>query len=224
VQDNAGTISPDADSHSATDINLDTTETNPKSNSESVIDRDLYGYEHKEGLELVKKMMAHAWKGYKTYAWGHDELKPISKTARDWMSNRGLAASLIDSLDTLYIMGMKTEFEEAVEYLLKDVDFDQDLDVSFFETTIRCLGGILSAYDLSKDQRLIPKAVDIADRLLKAFNSPSGLPYSKINLATGRGSFGWSSDLILAEVGSVQLEFGYLSDLTGNPVYKEKVT
>ena len=129
-------------------------------------------------------MMKHAWKGYQNYAFGSDELKPISKTKRNWMSGSGLAATLIDSLDTLKIMGMEDEFQEAVEYAVNKVDFDQNTMVSFFETTIRIVGGFLSAYHLDgeRDKRLLNKAKEVADRLLPAFETGSGFPRAQINL------------------------------------------
>ena len=96
--------------------------------------------------------------------------------------------------------------------------------MSFFETTIRDLGGLLAIYGLTKDKVFVDKARDLGDRLLPAFNSPSGLPYSLIDLSTGRGSGqSWNSgNHILAEIGTVQLEFKYLSEVTDNPVYAEK--
>ena len=127
-------------------------------------------------------MMKHAWSGYEKYAFGSDELKPISRTARNWISHEGLAATLIDSLDTLKIMGLDSEFDRAVDHLLSRVNFDQDADVSFFETTIRVVGGLLAAYDLSQDKRLVKKAAEVADRLMPAFEGQNGLPHAIVNL------------------------------------------
>ncbi len=129
-------------------------------------------------------MMRHAWKGYKDFAFGSDELKPISKTSRNWMSGSGLAATLIDSLDTLKIMGMEDEFREAVDYAVNKVNFDQSARVSFFETTIRIVGGLLAAYHLDgeQDKRLLDKAKEMADRLMPAFDTPHGLPRPQVNL------------------------------------------
>ena len=129
-------------------------------------------------------MMRHAWKGYRTFAFGSDELKPISKTRRNWISGEGLAATLIDSLDTLKIMGMDEEFKEAVEYAVTKVNFDQNSQVSFFETTIRVVGGFLAAFHLDgeKDRRLLIKAKEVADRLLPAFETSLGFPRAIVNL------------------------------------------
>ena len=100
------------------------------------------------------------------------------------MSGSGLAATLIDSLDTLKIMGMEEEFQEAVEYAVNKVDFDQNTMVSFFETTIRIVGGLLSAYHLDgeRDKRLLDKAKEMADRLLPAFDTAMGMPRAQVNL------------------------------------------
>lgn len=176
-----------------------------------------------QGMTFVKNMMRHAWGNYVKYAWGMDEIHPISKTGKNWLGSRGLAATIIDSLDTLYIMGMFQEFERAKEYVVTKLDFNVPVAVSFFETVIRVVGGLLSAYDLSGDYALVEKAIEIADRLLPAFDTGTGIPRGLIDLSTG-ASWGhsWAAGSILAEYGSIQLEFKYLSDVTGNKKYEEK--
>ncbi|EPZ35239.1 glycoside hydrolase [Rozella allomycis CSF55] len=180
----------------------------------------------------VEEMIKHAWSGYSSFALGSDELRPISKTSRNWMTKSGFAATLIDSLDTLWIADMKTEFYDALEEV-KKINFDQNDSTSVFETCIRILGGLLSAYDLSGEKVLIEKAIEIADRLLPAFDSPSGIPSGLINLHTYKsinylisgetGKQPWLGDAVsLAEIGSLQLEFTFLSEITGIQKYKEK--
>ncbi|EDO26074.1 predicted protein, partial [Nematostella vectensis] len=88
----------------------------------------------------------HAWKGYKQFAWGHDELKPISKSFSEWF-NIGL--TIIDSLDTMLLLNLKDEFREARDWVANSLSFDKNVDVNLFEVTIRVLGGLLSAYHLS---------------------------------------------------------------------------
>ncbi|KAF3672994.1 Mannosyl-oligosaccharide 1,2-alpha-mannosidase MNS2 [Capsicum annuum] len=253
--------------------------------------------------EKVKDAMRHAWSSYEKYAWGHDELQPQTKNGVD--SFGGLGATLIDSLDTLYIMGLDKQFQRAREFVYVDVpsstfilfagdpplhtifmvvfgnithvffvlflnwglgkgkwrrglqggelnphpnkvkiqslllvltrtdgrwvanslDFNKDYDASVFETTIRVVGGLLSAYDLSGDKLFLDKAQDIADRLLPAWNTPTGIPYNIINLSHGnphnhRWTAGYS---ILADSASEQLEFIALSQRTGDPKYQQKV-
>ncbi|KAK1303943.1 Mannosyl-oligosaccharide 1,2-alpha-mannosidase MNS1 [Acorus calamus] len=173
--------------------------------------------------EKVKKAMLHAWNSYVTYAWGNDELQPQSKNGAD--SFGGLGATIVDSLDTLYIMGLHEEFQKAREWVANSLDFNKDYDASVFETTIRVVGGLLSAYDLSGDKVFLEKAKDIGDRLLPAWDTPTGIPYNSINLAYGRPhNHGWAGgDSILADSGTEQLEFIALSQRTGDPKYQEKM-
>ncbi|KAL8458852.1 hypothetical protein ACS0TY_036381 [Phlomoides rotata] len=171
----------------------------------------------------VKDAMLHAWSSYEKYAWGHDELQPQSKNGVD--SFGGLGATLIDALDTLYIMGLDEQFQRAREWVAQSLDFNKNYDASVFETTIRVVGGLLSAYDLSGDKLFLEKSKDIADRLLPAWNSPSGIPYNIINLIHGNAhNPGWTGgDSILADSGTEQLEFIALSQRTGDPKYQQKV-
>ncbi|KAL3528500.1 hypothetical protein ACH5RR_007822 [Cinchona calisaya] len=173
--------------------------------------------------EKVKDAMIHAWSSYEKYAWGQDELQPQTKNGVD--SFGGLGATLIDSLDTLYIMGLDEQFQRAREWVANSLDFNKNYDASVFETTIRVVGGLLSAYDLSGDKIFLEKAQDIADRLLPAWDSPSGIPYNIINLARGNPhNPQWTGgNSILADSGTEQLEFIALSQRTGNPKYQQKV-
>uniref|UniRef100_A0A3P8TLN9 alpha-1,2-Mannosidase n=1 Tax=Amphiprion percula TaxID=161767 RepID=A0A3P8TLN9_AMPPE len=172
-------------------------------------------------LEAVRDAFRHAWKGYKDHAWGHDELKPISKSFSEWF---GLGLTLIDSLDTMWIMGLKEEFAEARRWVEKELSFDKNVDVNLFETTIRILGGLLSCYHLSGDQLFLEKAKDLGSRLMPAFKTPSKIPFSDVNIGKGTAHPPrWTSDSTLAEVTSIQLEFRELSRLTQEPQYQEVV-
>jgi mannosidase alpha-like ER degradation enhancer 2 len=168
--------------------------------------------------QRVKDEMRHAWQGYKQYAWGHDALKPLSKTPHDWYEH-SLLMTPVDALDTLVLMGLKDEANEARELIATRLDVDQDMYVQNFEITIRLLGGLQSAYELTGDQRLLAKAQDLGQRLLPVFDSPTGMPYTHVNLHTGKVRGKVSNP---AETGTLLLEFGMLSRLTGNPVYFEK--
>ncbi|XP_041816193.1 endoplasmic reticulum mannosyl-oligosaccharide 1,2-alpha-mannosidase isoform X1 [Chelmon rostratus] len=172
-------------------------------------------------LEAVRDAFRHAWKGYKDYAWGHDELKPISKSFGEWF---GLGLTLIDSLDTMWIMGLKEEFAEAKNWVEKELSFNKNVDVNLFETTIRVLGGLLSTYHLTGDQLFLEKAKDLGSRLMPAFKTPSKIPFSDVNIGKGTAHPPrWTSDSTLAEVTSIQLEFRELSRLTQEPQYQEVV-
>ena len=157
-----------------------------------------------------------AWKGYTESAWGRDTLKPISKTGEDWF---GLGLTLIDGLDTMWLMGMKKEFAAAREWVATNLHpATTQQPVNLFETTIRVLGGLLSSHALSGDPIFLTKAIELGERLLPAFKTPSGIPYSDVNLARGTASSpsGRSS---LAEVTTIQMEFKYLAYLTNRSVF-----
>jgi mannosidase alpha-like ER degradation enhancer 2 len=168
--------------------------------------------------ERVRQEFLHAWNGYKQYAWGHDELKPLSKGSHDWYGV-SLYMTPVDALDTMILMGLKDQANEDRELIATKLSFDQDVYVKNFEITIRMLGGLLSSYQLSGDKRLLALADDLGNRLLPVFNSPTGMPYVNVNLKTGavRGE-----ETNPAEVGTLLLEFGTLSKLTGKPVYYDK--
>ncbi|XP_017281026.1 endoplasmic reticulum mannosyl-oligosaccharide 1,2-alpha-mannosidase [Kryptolebias marmoratus] len=170
-------------------------------------------------LEAVRDAFRHAWKGYRDHAWGHDELKPVSKSFGEWF---GLGLTLIDSLDTMWIMGLKEEFAEARNWVEKELSFEKNVDVNLFETTIRVLGGLLSCYHLTKDQLFLEKAKDLGSRLMPAFKTPSKIPFSDVNIGTGTAHPPrWTSDSTLAEVTSIQLEFRELSHVTQDPQYQD---
>jgi hypothetical protein len=168
--------------------------------------------------ERVRAEFLHAWRGYKQYAWGHDDLRPLTKTHHDWYEQT-LLMTPVDSLDTMIIMGLKDEAAKTREYIVKNLSFDKDIYVQNFEITIRHLGGLLSAYQLTGDKRLLALAEDLGTRLLPAFNSATGLPYRFVNLKTGKVR---DPDTNPAESGTLLVEFGTLSKLTRKPVFYDK--
>lgn len=128
----------------------------------------------------VKRTFVSDWEAYKRYAWLKDALAPISGGFRDQFS--GWAATLVDSLDTLWIMGLRDEFDEAVEAVAK-IDFGQSTSsrVNTFETNIRYLGGLIAAYDLSKREALLVKAVELGDLIYAAFDTENRMPVDFID-------------------------------------------
>src|SRR2546427_7119656 len=100
----------------------------------------------------VRAEFLHAWNGYKKYAWGHDDLKPLSKTYHDWYA-QSLLMTPVDALDTMILMGLKDEAKHTREYIDQNLSFDKDIEVQNFEITIRLLGGLLSNYQLTGDRR-----------------------------------------------------------------------
>jgi Glycosyl hydrolase family 47 len=166
----------------------------------------------------IRREFLHAWNGYKQYAWGHDQLRPLSETYRDWYGT-SLYMTPVDALDTMILMGLKPEASEDRALIDKNLSFDRDIYVKNFEITIRMLGGLLSSYQLTHDKHLLALAEDLGNRLLPVFNSPTGMPYVYVNLKTGavRGA-----ETNPAEVGTLLLEFGTLSKLTGKSIYYDK--
>lgn len=157
------------------------------------------------------------------------------------MTPKGMGWIIVDALDTLMIMNLTSRLSHAREWIEMSLDYEQDQDVNTFETTIRMLGGLLSAHYLSdgvldlgpmdsEDQGslgedlYLEKASDLADRILGAFESSSGIPFASINLKESKGipahdNGGASST---AEAASVQLELKYLAMLTGEKTYWER--
>lgn len=168
-----------------------------------------------EECAKIKDAMRHAWNGYKTYAYGYDALKPISKTGRNWYGT-SFCMTPVDAFDSFILMGMKEEAAEAREIVLSKLSFDVDEDVQLFEVSIRLLGGLLSSYELDGDPKFLALAEDLARRLLPAFRSPTGMPWRFVNLKTGKVRDSLSNP---AEIGTYLLEFGRLTQLTGDSVF-----
>eukprot|EP00108_Taenia_solium_P011562 TsM_000301700 transcript=TsM_000301700 gene=TsM_000301700 len=190
-----------------------------------------------------KEMFFHAYNNYMKFAYPADELMPLTCKGRyrDRESPRGtvdealgnFSLSLIDSLDTLFLLGEFDEFERAVLRVIHDVSFDQNVDVSVFETNIRVLGGLLGGHvsvlalkenDPSRISwykgQLLDMAVDLGNRLLPAFNTSTGLPFPRINLHTGK-----PLPLLhtcTACAGTLILEFAALSRFSGNSIYETR--
>ncbi|KAF2838594.1 glycoside hydrolase family 47 protein [Patellaria atrata CBS 101060] len=174
----------------------------------------------------VKEAFLHSWNGYRQFAWLKDELSPVSNGSRDPFC--GWAATLVDSLDTLWIMGLKEEFQEAVN-AVANIDFTTSIrfDIPIFEATIRYLGGLLAAYDISgRDQKiLLDKAVEIGDIMFGAFDTPNRMP---VTFYTWKPTFASqphraSTRVVLAEIGSLTMEFTRLAQLTKEPKYFDAV-
>ncbi|KAI8341348.1 glycoside hydrolase [Chlamydoabsidia padenii] len=175
-----------------------------------------------EKQQAVKNAFVFAWQGYRNYSWGFDENRPVTNSPVN--TRNGWGATIVDSLDTLYIMGLKDEFKEARDYVAA-IDWSNTQDhVQVFETCIRYVGALLSAYDLSHDTIFITKTVELVDRLLPAFTeSPTGIPYQYVDFKTGKAvKSNWPEGAsCLAELGTVQLEFTRLSQITGNWKYHD---
>ncbi|KAJ6485633.1 glycoside hydrolase [Mycena sanguinolenta] len=171
--------------------------------------------------QKVRDAYIHAYSSYKQDAWEWDELKPLTG-GRDNNFN-GWGVSVFDSLDTMWIMGLHELFHEGLEIVEKTKFFiPPEKYVPFFETIIRYLGGLLSAYALSGEPILLQKADQLGASLLPAFDTPSGLPMFAVNPMTGATRYGWTGAVLWSEALSNQMEYKYLAYLTGRPEYFEK--
>ncbi|KAJ1831172.1 hypothetical protein LPJ63_004463 [Coemansia sp. RSA 2711] len=164
----------------------------------------------------VRAAMQHAWGGYRRFAFGRDELQPLTQTGNDRWGNWSI--TLLDSLDTLRLMRL-AEYDEAKRHV-QHVDFGRSPDgfkVNVFEMIIRALGGLLGAYELDGDPMLLRKADECAQTLVRAFGTPTGLNYALMDV----NDRGWTggSRVSLAEAGTMQLEFKQLARLTGRREY-----
>jgi hypothetical protein len=171
-----------------------------------------------EYAEKVKQEFLHSWNAYKKYAWGNDQLKPLSKTFRNW-HDESLLMTPVDAFDTMILMGLKEESNETKELIFNKLSLDKNISVQNFEITIRLLGGLISAYQLDGDKRFLDLAEDLGNRLLPVFNSKTGMPYRYVNLQNGELRDSINNP---AEIGTLILEFGMLSKLTENSVYYDK--
>ncbi|KAL8760332.1 MAG: hypothetical protein Q9199_000114 [Rusavskia elegans] len=177
-------------------------------------------------LETIKKTFAFSWDGYRKNAWMQDELSPVSGKYRNPFC--GWAATLVDSLDSLWMLGMKAEFEEAVEAVRK-LDFTTSIrnDLPLFEVTIRYLGGLVAAYDLSgsKYKILLDKAVELAEVLMGAFDTPNRMPmtYYLWKPTFASQPHRAKTRVVLAEIGSLSMEFTRLAQITKETKYYDAI-
>lgn len=175
---------------------------------------------------VVRKEFERVWESYRKFAFGQDELKPVTGEAQE--SFGGWGATLVDSLDTLWIMGLKEEFKEAVEAVVA-IDFGKSgtKTISVFETTIRYLGGLLSAYDLSKEPALLEKAIQLGEMLYRAFDTTNNTPLNYLDIEKTKMLDRQEADaeynICFACIGSLTMEFTRLAQITSQPKYYDVV-
>ena len=177
-----------------------------------------------ERLAAVKESFVHTWEGYKASSWMRDELAPV--TGGFLTSFGGWAATLVDTLDTLYIMGLEDELATAVE-AVSHIDFtttEADM-LNIFETTIRYIGGFLGAYDLSNGKYpiLLEKAKELGEILYSAFDTRNRMPVTRWYWKEATKKQEAGENTLIAEIGSLTLEFTRLSQLTGDPKYYDAI-
>ncbi|KAE9619141.1 hypothetical protein Lal_00047903 [Lupinus albus] len=197
------------------------------SHTKTTLSDSVTPHEAKQLRDEVREMFYHAFNGYMDNAFPLDELRPLSCAGEDTLG--GYALTLIDSLDTLALLGDRQNFAASVEWIGKNLRFDINKTVSVFETTIRVIGGLLSAHLIavddatgmrvpSYDNQLLNLAEDLARRLLPAFDTPTGIPFGSVNLLHGVDKHE-SKITSTAGGGTLTLEFGVLSRLTNDPIF-----
>ncbi|ODQ62068.1 glycoside hydrolase family 47 protein [Wickerhamomyces anomalus NRRL Y-366-8] len=180
------------------------------------------GRKVQDKLNSIKEAFRSSWSTYKKHGYGHDEVRPISHKASDPFN--GWSSTIIDALDTLWIINEKEEFAEAVNFIEK-INFKQSFreDIPIFENIIRILGGLIGGYDLSNEQILLNSAVEFADFLIEAFDTPNHMPLLYYRWQDEMPNRLASREACLAEVGSLTLEFSRLTQLTGDNKYYDAV-
>ncbi|KAF8068873.1 glycoside hydrolase family 47 protein [Lyophyllum atratum] len=173
-----------------------------------------------QNRDAVVEIFTISYEAYRTHAFGHDDLLPLSNKSDD--SRNGWGATIVDAMSTMHIMGLDNYFAEAVDFASK-IDFSSaknGASVSVFETTIRYLGGLLSAYELSdrKYPALLNKAKEVADKMAFAWVGGNDVPYGHMNFATNAPDPASSN---IAEAGTLTMEWATLSKYTGNDTYRQ---
>ncbi|GGM35657.1 hypothetical protein GCM10012275_03630 [Longimycelium tulufanense] len=171
-----------------------------------------------EAAADVRREVRWAWRQYVERAFGHDQIKPVSGGHEDFFARgKSVGLTIVEALDTFWLMGLDRELEQALEWIERNLRFDIDAPFQVFETNIRMVGGLLAGYHCTGRDRLLELAVDLGDRLLPAFTrSPTGIPYRFVNLTTGTVS---APQTNLAETGTYIAEFGMLSRWSGQQKY-----
>jgi mannosyl-oligosaccharide alpha-1,2-mannosidase len=167
----------------------------------------------------VRAEMAWAWRNYVELAFGQDQIKPVSGGAEPFLLPNGpsLGLTIVEALDTLYLMQLDSELEAGVRWIEKNLHFDIDAEVQVFETNIRMVGGLLAGWLATHNRTLLSLAHELAERLLPAFTkSPTGIPYRFVNLRTGAVR---DAKTFPAELGTYISEFGTLSHAVNDRRY-----
>ena len=166
----------------------------------------------------IRDGMKHAFQAYIRDAWKSDEYQPVSKHGVNTFGGKGL--TIIDSLDTLFLMGLQDEYNKAKYFVENEFKFTGRINV--FENNIRVLGGLLSAYTLTNETIFLTKAQEVGEVLLGAFQQR--IPCGIIDTNDFCGAQSWANGKsINAEVGTLSLEFETLSYLTGDSRWSEKI-
>ncbi|KAK4108522.1 glycoside hydrolase family 47 protein [Canariomyces notabilis] len=178
----------------------------------------------KKRQDAVRAAFVRCWDSYKQHAWLRDELAPVRGGGKTTFG--GFAATLVDALDTLWIMDLREEFYAAAAAAAQlDWANTTDTSLNLFETTIRHLGGLLSAYDLSDEPALLEKAKELGDMLYMAFDTPNRLPGFWFNFEDAKSGIqkAGTSDPSASPC-SLSLEFTRLAQLTGDAKFYDAIS
>ncbi|OBZ67632.1 putative mannosyl-oligosaccharide alpha-1,2-mannosidase 1B [Grifola frondosa] len=168
----------------------------------------------------VVNILATSYNSYLQFALPHDDLAPISESFVD--SHNGWGASIVDALTMLFLIDQPDVFESAVNYTAT-IDFSMsntDSTVSVFETTIRYMGSMLSAYELSGNAfpALITQAETLANKLSAAWVGSNAVPFGEVDFSSNQPSIATSN---VAEAGTLTLEWSRLAEYTGNDIFRQ---
>jgi len=195
----------------------------PKVQHDFSAETEEHATKRRQRQKAVRDSFERGWKAYREHAWMKDELGPLSGGTKNGFG--GWGASLVDNLDNLWIMGYKNEFEIAVSAAM-DIDLGSTTTetVNVFETTIRHLGGFLACYDVSGDKRCLKKAIEFGEMLYKAFDTPNRMPITRWKPQQALRERQLADKTVLvAEIGSLSMEFTRLSMVSGDPKYYDAV-
>ncbi|KAK5131655.1 hypothetical protein LTR08_000782 [Meristemomyces frigidus] len=189
----------------------------------------------------VQEAYVFGWDAYTKYAFGKDELQPLNASGmNDWY---GWGVTIVDAIDTAIVMNLTDIVTQQLAFI-QNINFNATTygPVEIFDTSIRYLGGLISAYDLLKsgqfpntyDQAqvdaLLAQSVSLADKIAFGFNSPTGLSSTNVNFTSNEPVFGTYTiaatnqtfnSTNTASTGTFILEWFRLSDLTGNETYRQ---
>jgi len=178
----------------------------------------------KKRRATIREIFAHGFSGYAQFCYGKGDLRPLSyhcnSNGRDMPESPPMGFQLIANIDTFLLMGLHDFYDEARSWIETSLRWNVPIKVSVFETTIRCLGGLISAYQLTNDTLFLNRARELGNILIYAFNASSRIPYNKVTLDSSKP---WGVNTNLAEAGTLSLEFASLSVITKDPSYAQKV-
>ncbi|ETW77967.1 glycoside hydrolase family 47 protein [Heterobasidion irregulare TC 32-1] len=170
--------------------------------------------------DAAKTIFTDSYQAYREFAFGHDDLSPLSQSFSD--GRNGWGASIVDGMSTMIIMGLDDFFNEAINFT-QNINFNRSNTadtVSVFESSIRYVGGLLSAYELSgkKHAFMVEKAKELANRLSLAWSQGNVIPFGFIDFSSSLPTIDTSN---IAEAGTLTLEWSRLSLYTGNDTYRQ---